>query len=127
MGQFSTRSKSHLKGLHPDLLKVFNAAIVNPPLDFGITDGKRTLAQQKKYVTEGKSKTLKSRHLTGKAVDIMAYVNGKGTWAVPAYVTLAKHILKVAKAQKVPLVWGGDWKSFRDYVHFELDKTKYGY
>jgi peptidoglycan L-alanyl-D-glutamate endopeptidase CwlK len=25
----------------------------------------------------------------------------------------------------VPIVWGGDWKSFRDGPHFELNRSKY--
>jgi peptidoglycan LD-endopeptidase CwlK len=127
MGSFSTRSKKNLKGLHPDLLKVFEAAILNPPYDFAVTDGKRTVEEQKKFVATGKSKTMKSRHLSGKAVDIMAYVDGKGTWRIPIHQTLAKHILAVAKKLNILIVWGGDWNSFPDYVHFELDKTKYGY
>lgn len=114
-------------GLHPDLLKVLNEAIKAPPYDFAVTDGKRTLAEQKKFVAQGKSKTLKSRHLSGKAVDVMCYIDGKGSWRIPLYVKLAKYILACAKKLGVPLVWGGSWSSFPDYVHFELDKTKYGY
>ena len=127
MAKFGTRSLKNMKGLHSDLLKVLNEAIKAPPFDFTITDGLRTMAEQKKYVREGKSKTLKSRHLSGKAVDVMCLVNGKGTWKVPVYQVFAKHVLACAKKLGIALVWGGSWSSFPDYVHFELDKKKYGY
>lgn len=127
MAKFGTRSLTNMKGLHPDLLKVLNEAIKNPPFDFTVIDGLRTLAGQKKFVAEGKSKTLKSRHLSGKAVDVMCLINGKGTWNTRIYTTLAKHVLACAKNLGVPIVWGGSWKSFPDFVHFELDKKKYGY
>jgi peptidoglycan L-alanyl-D-glutamate endopeptidase CwlK len=25
----------------------------------------------------------------------------------------------------VPIVWGGDWRTFKDGPHFELDRRKY--
>lgn len=124
--RFSTRSLGHLEGLHPDLLKVMHAAITFCPIDFGIIDGKRTMAEQKELVEAGASWTLKSRHLTGKAVDVMAYVNGKGRWEEALYKQIGEHVLKVARNLNVPLVWGGTWK-VRDWGHFELDKTRYGY
>lgn len=127
MPKFSTRSLKHMNGLHPDLLKVLNEAIKDTPIDFAVTDGKRTMAEQKKFVAQGKSKTLKSRHLSGKAVDVMCYIDGKGTWNTRIYTQLSKHILAVAKKLGIALVWGGTWKSFPDYVHFELDKKRYGY
>lgn len=124
--RFGKRSKEHLEGLHPDLLKVMNAAITFCPIDFGIIDGKRTMAEQKELVKQGASWTLKSRHLTGKAVDVMAYVNGKGRWEADLYKQIGAHVLKVARNLNVPLVWGGVWK-VRDWGHFELDKSTYGY
>lgn len=127
MAKFGTRSLKNMKGLHSDLLKVLNEAIKTPPFDFAVTDGFRTMAEQKKFVKEGKSKTLKSRHLSGKAVDVMCYVDGKGTWRIPVYQKFAKHVLSCAKKLGIAIVWGGNWSSFPDYVHFELDKTKYGY
>ena len=127
MSKFGSTSLKHMKGLHPDLLKVLNAAILDTPIDFRITDGKRTIEEQRKFVKEGKSKTLKSRHLSGKAVDIVGLPGGRVSWRIPVYQTVAKHILAKAKKLNISLTWGGSWKSFPDYVHFELDKTKYGY
>lgn len=126
MPKFGERSESNLEGLHPDLLKVMREAIKETPVDFMVIDGKRTLAEQKVLVAKGASWTLKSRHLTGKAVDVMAYVNGKGRWEAKLYQQIGEHVLRVAEQLDIPIVWGGSWK-VRDWGHFELDKNKYGY
>lgn len=124
--RFSKRSEGHLQGVHPDLVAVMREAIANSPVDFGIIDGLRTLEEQKKYVASGASKTMKSRHLTGKAVDIMCYVNGKGRWEYQLYQKVGPIVKAAAAKLKVPIVWGGDWK-WKDWGHFELSTKKYGY
>jgi len=125
MQKLGKRSLASLEGCHPDLVKLMHEAVKYCPIDFTIYDGKRTLAQQRKHVANGKSKTLRSRHLSGKAIDLMALA--EDTWNPKHYVIIAAHIKAVAKRLGIPITWGGDWKSFRDYVHFELDKNKYGY
>jgi peptidoglycan L-alanyl-D-glutamate endopeptidase CwlK len=92
-----------------------------------IIDGKRTLAEQKALVAKGASKTMRSRHLSGKAVDIMALVNGKGRWEGALYYKIATHVLSIAKKLDIKITWGGSWSSFPDLGHFELDKNTYGY
>jgi peptidoglycan L-alanyl-D-glutamate endopeptidase CwlK len=124
--KFGPSSEKHLEGVHPDLVAVMREAIKESPVDFSIIDGLRTLAEQKKYVAKGASKTMKSRHLTGKAVDIMALVNGKGRWEEALYRQIGPHVKAAAKKLKVAIVWGGDW-NWKDWGHFELDVKKYGY
>jgi len=125
MYSFSQRSKDRLKGVHPDLVKVMEESIKESPLDFGITEGLRTLERQKELFEAGKSQTMNSRHLKGFAVDIAVSENGKLTWEFPKYQIVADHIKKVAKDLGIPIVWGGDWISFKDGVHFELNRSKY--
>lgn len=127
MAKFGTRSESNLKGINPVLERLFREVIKETPIDFTVIDGLRTLKEQKEYVKNGYSKTLRSRHLTGKAVDVMALVNGKGTWDEQYYKTLSDYVKAVAKKMGIAIVWGGDWSSFPDPGHFELDKTVYGY
>lgn len=126
MATFGKTSRENLAGLHPDLLKVMYEAIKETPVDFRVIDGWRTLAEQKEMVRRGASKTMRSRHLTGKAVDVMALVNGKGRWESPLYIKIGAHVKSIAKKLGITITWGGDW-SFKDYGHFELDKNKYGY
>lgn len=127
MAKFGTLSEANLKGIHPDLEKVMREAIKNTPVDFRVIDGLRTLAEQKVLVAKGASKTLRSRHLSGKAVDVMALVNGKGRWEVPLYQQIGNHVMLTAQRLKIPLTWGGNWSTFPDWGHFELDVKKYGY
>jgi peptidoglycan L-alanyl-D-glutamate endopeptidase CwlK len=119
------RSKDRLTGVHPDLVKVIEEAIKESPLDFSITEGLRTKERQKELFDAGKSQTMNSRHITGKAIDIAVLLEGKVTWEFRHYQTVADHIKKVAKELGIELVWGGDWQSFKDGPHFELNRSVY--
>lgn len=123
--QFGQKSLEKLSTVHPDLQRVFKEAITASPYDFAISEGLRSLDRQKELVAQGKSKTLHSRHLTGKAVDIAVFVDGKLTWDAKYYRELFEHINAVAKLNDVPLVWGGSWKTFIDMPHYELDRKFY--
>ena len=122
---FGTRSKERLSGVHPDLVKVMEEAIKESPLDFSITEGLRTKERQQELFSAGKSQTMNSRHLTGKAVDIAVIKDGTVTWDFKYYQLVADHIKGVATKLGIPLVWGGSWVSFKDGPHFELNKSKY--
>lgn len=121
----NSRSLKNLKGVHPDLVKLMHEASKETPVAFSITEGLRTRERQLALIKAGASKTLESRHLTGHAVDVACLVNEEVRWDWPLYRTLAKHIKEVAKRERVYIVWGGDWKSFPDGPHFELDKRFY--
>ncbi|MBP9602831.1 MAG: M15 family metallopeptidase [Chromatiaceae bacterium] len=123
--RFSTRSFNHLVGVRPELIIVAYHALILSPVPFQITDGVRTRAEQEKLLAEGKSKTMKSRHLTGHAVDVVAIVDGKVTWDWQCYEAIAEAFKKAAEALEIKIVWGGDWKGFRDGPHFELDRAAF--
>ena len=125
MFSFGPKSKERLSGVHPDLVRVIEEAIKESPYDFSITQGLRTLEQQQALFNAGKSKTLRSRHLTGHAVDIAVIDNGTVTWDFDKYKVVADHIKDVAKLNDVPINWGGDWVTFKDGPHFELNKSVY--
>lgn len=118
-------SEKALKGVHLDLVRVVRRAIAITSIDFRVMEGKRSLAQQKINVKKGVSQTLKSKHLTGHAVDIIPLVNGKVSWAWPLFHKLAPIIKEAARLEGVTVTWGGDWKSFKDGPHWELDPKKY--
>jgi peptidoglycan L-alanyl-D-glutamate endopeptidase CwlK len=121
----SQRSKDRLKGVHPDLVKVIEEAIKESPLDFSISEGLRTKERQKVLFDSGKSQTMNSRHITGHAIDFAVIKDGEVTWDFKYYQLVADHIKAVAKALDVPIVWGGDWVSFKDGPHVELNRSKY--
>lgn len=123
--KFGLVSKYRLRGVHPDLVRVMERAIKMSTVDFSIIEGLRTIEKQRQYVKSGASRTMKSRHLTGHAVDIAPYVNGKIRWDWPLYNKIAPVIKKAAQLENVKIVWGGDWKTFKDGPHFELDRKVY--
>jgi peptidoglycan L-alanyl-D-glutamate endopeptidase CwlK len=123
--RFSRRSRDRMKGVHPDLIAVAERAIQTTPIDFLVTEGLRTPSRQAALVKAGASRTLKSRHLTGHAIDIAALVDGKVRWDWPLYPRIAAAFKAAARDLDVPIVWGGDWPTLRDGPHYELDRRRY--
>lgn len=109
MFRLSQRSLDELKGVDPRLVAVVRRAIEITKVDFGVTEGLRTVSTQKKYVAQGKSKTMASKHLTGNAVDLVAYVNGKVSWELNLYDNIADAMKQAATELKLPLRWGAAW------------------
>lgn len=120
-----TRSLERLTGVHPDLVKVVHRAAEISPLDFTVLEGLRTLQRQQALFAAGASKTMKSRHLHGFAVDLGAMIHGEVRWDWPLYHKLATTMKQAAKDVGVPLECGADWKKFPDGPHFQLPHSKY--
>lgn len=129
--RLSKRSLSRLEGVHPDLVRVVRRAIELTSVDFMVTEGLRTKERQQKLVAAGASQTMRSRHLTGHAVDLAAMIDFDQDgdldvrWDWPLYAKIAVAMKAAAKELNVPLQWGGDWRSFKDGPHFELPRGKY--
>ncbi len=128
--ELNIRSKNNLKGVHPVLINIVNKAVEIitedlPEYSFVITSGVRTMEEQKKLLAEKKSQTLDSYHITGHAIDVALFLNGKITWNLKDYKKLADIIKQAAKDLGYDIVWGGDWKTFKDGVHFQIDRSKY--
>lgn len=119
------RSKLKLRGVHPDMVKVVERAISLSSIDFTVTEGLRTRERQAQLLAAGASQTMRSRHITGHAVDVAALVAGKVRWDWPLYGAIAAAFKEAARQLGIPIVWGGDWKSLRDGPHFELDRQRY--
>lgn len=133
-----------LSQVHPDLVKVIEAA-AQQPQPFEVIYGIRTLAAEAKAVAEGHSQTMHSRHLPdphyndlAMAVDIGIFQNGvyqgDGPDVPPLYTSAAVQILAAAKTLGIDVQWGGAavgaWidgvvSHFRDWGHFQLDPAKY--
>ena len=87
--KLSRRSLDKLEGVDDRLVAVVKHAITATKVDFGVIQGLRTLEQQKELYEKGASQTMKSKHLTGDAVDLMAYINGRGSWELQVYDEIA--------------------------------------
>jgi peptidoglycan L-alanyl-D-glutamate endopeptidase CwlK len=123
--KLSSRSLARLEGVHPDLVRVVKAAITMTDVDFGVTEGPRTEARQRELVASGASQTMRSRHLTGHAVDLVAYVGSEIRWDWPLYHKIAAAMDAAALTEGVPLEWGGRWTTLRDGPHFQLPWSEY--
>ena len=107
--KLSQNSLNELQGVDPRLVAVVKRAIQLTTVDFGVTEGLRSLETQKKYVAAGKSQTLKSKHIDGKAVDLVAYIGGKVSWELNVYDNIADAMAKAAKELGLPIKWGAAW------------------
>lgn len=123
--RFSKRSIERMKGLHPDLVRVVHRALEKSNIDFTVLEGLRTVERQRQLVASGASTTMNSRHLTGHAIDLGAYVGGEVRWDWPLYHQIAVAMKNAAKELAIPLEWGGDWKTFKDGPHFQLPWNSY--
>jgi peptidoglycan LD-endopeptidase CwlK len=125
MRKYSQRSLNSLRGIHPDLRRVIDRALQDSPLDFVVIEGLRTQDRQRQLVASGASRTMNSRHITGHAVDLMPIGPNGPAFDWPLYDQLGPAVKLAADKLGIALDWGGDWKSFRDGPHFELDRAAY--
>ena len=123
--RLSTRSRRRLEGVHEDLKRVVEAAILVTSVDFLVLEGVRTLERQKALYAAGATRTMNSRHLTGHAVDLGAWVDGEVMWRWPLYLKIAAAMKAAGKRLDVKIVCGADWKKFPDGPHFELSRDDY--
>jgi len=107
--KLSSRSTGRLGGIEPDLIEVVKAAIELTKVDFGVTCGMRTVQEQEALVASGASQTMKSKHLEGRAVDLVAYIGPNVTWALNKYDELADAMAAAAKQKGIALKWGAAW------------------
>ena len=119
--RFSRRSYRSMDGVASELIAVASRALEITTVDFVVTEGLRTVERQKELVASGASQTMNSRHITGDAIDVAAYVGGI-RWDWPLYEGIAEAFKQAAEDLQVPLEWGGDWSSFRDGPHFQLPR-----
>lgn len=126
----SARSLGNLEGVHPDLVRVVKRAIQITRQDFVVIEGVRTPERQRELYAQGRSKpgkkvtwTLTSNHFKkadgyGHAVDLCPY---PVDWSdLRKFAEIAKAMKQAARDEKVPLAWGGDWRTNKDSPHFEL-------
>ena len=113
--KLSKRSLARLEGVDDRMVRVVKRAIELTTIDFGVTEGVRTLETQKKYVAAGKSQTMNSKHLPqsdgyGHAVDLVAYVGSQVSWEMNLYDNIADAMKLAAIEEGVPIRWGAAWQ-----------------
>ncbi len=114
-----------LKGVHPDLQKVVLHALAHGSAKWQVTEGLRTLERQQELFAAGKSKTMKSRHLLGCAVDVVALTGGAANWSIDAYMAVAADFAMASEALNIPIRWGACWQLLRTDMNYGKEIDKY--
>jgi len=107
--RLSERSLSNLQGVDEQLVATVKLAILLTKTDFGVICGIRTMEEQRALVAKGASKTMRSKHLDGKAVDLMAFIGSRGSWELNLYDDLADAMKQAATETGAVLRWGAAW------------------
>ena len=138
---FSKRSISKLATCHKDLQLVMETAIEVSRVDFGVSEGHRSIVRQLELFNEGFSQkdgivNLSNHNYTpSRAADIFGWVNGRLTYKLDVMCYLAGLIEGISEVLynegriNHKIRWGGNWdmdgeiltdQSFDDTPHFEL-------
>jgi len=126
MYKLSTNSLNNMEGGDPRIALITKTALEISKVDFGVPKhgGLRTAEIQYDLFKRGVSKfdgvDKKSKHQTGLAIDLFAYVDGTAVWDIQYMAQVACAMLQAANTLGHKLIWGGLWNSFIDTPHFEL-------
>ena len=110
--KLSDRSMGRLEGVEPELIGIVTRAIELTKVDFGVTCGLRSKEEQRKLVESGASQTMKSKHLEGRAVDVVAYIGPRITWEINVYDDIADAFKQAADEMNVGIRWGAAWNIY---------------
>ena len=105
----SQRSLGRLDGVKNELHSVVTTAIGLTNIDFGVSCGLRTEKEQEDLVARGASQTMKSKHLTGHAVDVVAYIGSRISWELNLYDDIADAFKEASVREGVGIKWGASW------------------
>lgn len=119
--RLNKRSEQRLVGVNDKLVAVVRRAVELTKVDFQVTCGRRSVAQQRELVAMGKSRTMKSYHIVGKAVDLVAMIGKDSSWDLKHYAQINKAMQAAAKELGVTITWGGTWTSLVDGPHWQIE------
>lgn len=119
--RLNKRSEQRLVGVNEKLVAVVRRAAELTKVDFQVTCGRRSVAQQRELVAMGKSRTMKSYHIVGKAVDLVAMIGKDASWDLKHYAQINKAMQAAAKELGVTITWGGTWTSLVDGPHWQIE------
>lgn len=124
MTKLNATSITRMRGVDPNLIALAKMAREISPIPFEISEGLRTAERQRYLVRTGKSRTMKSYHLRGKAIDFVAMPDDKVSWSLPDYKTIVEKAFKPAAKQlglTDKITYGIYWKSIVDGPHVQIE------
>jgi hypothetical protein len=133
MYSLSKRSLKQMVGMNPALSFAVTMAIGRTMQDFGVLNmgGIRTQEQQDELYAKGRTApgkkvtwTRNSRHVSGNAVDLVAFVDGKPTWDEQYYPEIIRAMKSVIKDYNLKIDHGFDlWG--KDIPHWQISHSDY--
>lgn len=130
MPKFGTVSKQRLKTCHPLIQLVMNRVIETYDCTILPYGGFRSKTEQNKLFEKGRSKVQwpNSKHNNEWEGEPYSLAVDAAPWPldwddIAEFKHLAGRILQASDDLGIKLNWGGNWKSFKDYPHYELDKS----
>lgn len=139
MAKFSKRSKENLATADDRLQRLFNAVIEkvdctviyghrDPDTQFELFKKGRELRDGEWIKTgatvtnlDGKIKLSYHNYSPALAVDVVPYPID---WEdISRFKSFAQIVKSTAKELGIEVEWGGDWKSFKDYPHWQVKST----
>lgn len=137
--QWGKTSLNRMKGVDPSIVKVLFRAIrimsrKKDGIDLTIPwmGGLRKADEQNKLFMDKFSKCDgyedKSEHQTGNAIDVIPYIKGVNFYELKEseqdflFYKVASVMLEASSIEGVPMVWGGNWKTWRDRPHYQKRK-----
>jgi len=128
MYKYSKKSEFNLSQCYIDLQLIFKKLLHF--YDHSVICGYRNEEDQNEAFTTGNSqlKYPKSNHnkIPSLAVDVVPYPLDWGDlkrfYEMAGMVKAITYLLNKDGLIKYNIEWGGDWKSFKDYSHFQLDE-----
>jgi len=145
---FTPKSLAELATVESELRRVVMRARSWSKVAFEVSQGQRTIEQQRQYFREGKSKVnpdayptkealyAAAKHVTGpgaplsRAVDVFVPGQEGGAYDKHALCYIAGVMEAAARSMDIKIRWGGDFDrdgillekgTFHDLPHFELD------
>lgn len=117
-GALTGADERKLVGVNSRLVSVVRGVALIYPGRLRVIEGVRTKERQRLLVKQGKSKTLNSKHLIGRAVDVAPMINGQISWKWEHFTQLVDCARAVSADLGVPLTFGYDWGW--DAPHWEM-------
>jgi peptidoglycan L-alanyl-D-glutamate endopeptidase CwlK len=119
------RREDRLGTVRQPLADVVRLASTYLDFDLLVVEGARSIMRQERLVAKGASRTMNSKHIPridgyADAVDVAPVLDGEVRWDWPLFHVIAKAMKRAAQELGVNLVWGGDWRTFKDGPHWEL-------
>lgn len=119
------RSRERLNGVNKQLVECITKSVEKADklgLNVQVSEGLRTVERQKALVAKGASKTMKSRHIIGQAVDVFILKDNKTLdWDIKSFAKFNEIVQETAKEMGIKITWGGTWTKLVDGPHFQIE------